>query len=40
MELGRLFPRSNEDSIDRPLNVLLLDLALQAAEVSGPYLAY
>ena len=38
--LGRLIPRSTEDSIDRPLSVLLLDEALQAAKVPGPYLSY
>ena len=37
---GRLIPKSTEDFIDRPLNVLLLDRSLQAAKVSGPYLSY
>ena len=36
MVLGRLIPRSREDSIDRPLRVLLLDQALEVAKVSGP----
>ena len=31
LQLGRLIPRSNKDSIDRPLNVLSLDQALYAA---------
>ena len=38
--LGRLIPRSTKDSMDRPLNVLLLDQALQVAKVSGPYRSY
>ena len=38
--LGRLLPRSREDSIDRPLSVLLLDQALRVAKVSGLYLFY
>ena len=38
--LGRLIPKSNEDSIDRPLGVLLLNQALRVAKVSGPYLSY
>ena len=33
MVLGRLIPRSNKDSIDRPLNVSSLDQTLQAAKV-------
>ena len=40
MVLGRLIPRSTKDFTDGPLNVLLLDQALQAAKVSGPYLSY
>ena len=37
---GKAHSSSREDSIDRPLSVLLLDQALQVAEVSGPYLSY
>ena len=33
MVLGRLIPRSREDSIDRPLRVLLLDQTLQVASL-------
>ena len=35
--LGRLFPRSNEDSIDRPLNVLSLDQGWQSNDSAFQY---
>ena len=37
---GKAHSSSREDSIDRSLSVLLLDQALWAGKVSGPYLSY